>query len=96
MIFVAKPIFNFFGREEGSMFDPMMLMGCQLAGLVSISSCCNTVSPESSIFIGVIAGVIFMIAKRVLNRLEFDDPLNIVSIHLFCGLWGLCAAGIFD
>ena len=37
-----------------------------------------------------------MIAKRVLNRVEFDDPLNIVSIHLFCGLWGLCAAGIFD
>ena len=28
MVIVAKPIFNIFGKEEGSTFDPATLMSC--------------------------------------------------------------------
>ncbi len=46
--------------------------------------------------IGAVASVCFLISKRLINRMEIDDPLNIVSIHLICGFWGLIAAGIFQ
>lgn len=46
--------------------------------------------------IGTVASICFLISKRLINRLEIDDPLNIVSIHLICGFWGLLAAGIFQ
>lgn len=46
--------------------------------------------------IGAVASICFLISKRLINRLEIDDPLNIVSIHLICGFWGLLAAGIFQ
>jgi len=96
MVVVAKPIFYIFGKEDGSKFDPYTLMSCQLAGLVSISSSINVVSSTSSLFIGAIATIIFLIVKRILHRIEIDDPLNIVSIHLACGVWGLVAVGIFE
>jgi ammonia channel protein AmtB len=95
MVVIAKPIFNIFGKEEESTFDPETLMSCQLAGLVSISSSCSVVGLVSSLFIGIIASVLFLISKRFLHRMEIDDPLNIVSIHLVGGFWGLLATGIF-
>jgi Amt family ammonium transporter len=95
MVFVAKPIFNFFGKEDGSVFDPNMLISCQISGLVSISASCNCVSTQTSLVIGAIGAILFMFSKRILNRLEIDDPLNVTSIHLVCGVWGLISAGLF-
>ena len=65
-------------------------------GLVSISSSTCLVGMVPSIIIGAVASVCFLISKRLINRMEIDDPLNIVSIHLVGGLWGLLAAGIFQ
>lgn len=95
MVVIARPVFNIFGKEESSAFDPATLMSCQLAGLVSISSSTCLVGLVPSVIIGGVASICFLISKRLINRLEIDDPLNIVSIHLVCGLWGLLAAGIF-
>jgi Amt family ammonium transporter len=49
----------------------------------------------AALTIGVIAAILFQIIKNFLHRMEIDDPLNIVSIHLVCGLWGLIATGFF-
>jgi len=67
-----------------------------LAGLVSISAGCAQVLPTVSIFIGAIGALIYLTTSKILKRLEIDDPLNSVSIHGACGLWGVWAAGIFD
>ena len=95
MVIVAKPIFNIFGKEEGSSFDPITLMSCQLAGLVSISSSSGVVAKVPALIIGAVASIIFLICKRFLHLIEIDDPLNIVSIHFACGFWGLLATGVF-
>ena len=32
----------------------------------------------------------------MLDRLEIDDPMQIIQTHGACGLWGLLAVGIFE
>ena len=96
LIFVGRPIVNFFGKEEGSAFDPVMIVNCQVAGLVAISASCNRIEHYSSCIIGVIASILFMISRVILQKLQIDDPLNVISINLVCGVWGLIAAGIFS
>lgn len=67
-----------------------------MAGLVSISASCINISFTNSLVVGAVGATLFMISKRILYRLEIDDPLNVTSIHLVCGVWGLLAEGIFD
>lgn len=96
-IFVAMPMVSVFGKhDEISLYDPLTLLGCFLAGLVSISASCGNVSNEASILIGVIGTIFFMIGKKLMIKFEVDDGLNQVSIHMVCGVWSLIAAGIFD
>lgn len=40
-IFLARPIINIFGKaDEVSIYDPLTLLGCFMAGLVSIGASC--------------------------------------------------------
>ena len=66
LIFVGRPIVNFFGKEEGSAFDPVMIVNCQMAGLVAISASCTCVEHYSSCIIGVIASILFMTSRVIL------------------------------
>jgi Amt family ammonium transporter len=72
-----------------------MIVNCQIAGLVAISASCARVEHYSSCIIGVVASFLFMTSRVILQKLQIDDPLNVTSIHLVCGVWGLIAAGIF-
>lgn len=72
----------------------MTLNGC-LAGLVAITAGADCVSPLSSILIGLIGGVIVVPSVLVFDRLELDDPVGALSVHLVNGIWGTLAVGIF-
>mmetsp|Transcript_166261 Transcript_166261/g.403935 ORF Transcript_166261/g.403935 Transcript_166261/m.403935 type:complete len:550 (-) Transcript_166261:201-1850(-) len=67
-----------------------------LAGLVSITAGCSTVSNGSSIVIGLVGAIIYQAASSVLKLLKIDDPLDAFPIHGACGAWGVMAAAIFD
>ena len=72
------------------------LMNSILAGLVSITGSCNNVSTYGAIVIGFIGSSVYMISKKVMNRLKIDDPVEASQIHGFTGIWGLLAVGLFD
>ena len=72
-----------------------MAINCQMAGLVGISGACNCVSLSLSCLIGAVSSLVYMISRATLKRFEVDDPLNVTSIHLMCGIWGLIAVGLF-
>ncbi|MDQ8195480.1 ammonium transporter [Coraliomargarita sp. SDUM461004] len=73
----------------------MTLNGC-LAGLVSITACCGSVSIIGSMAIGLIGGVIAVFAVLFFERtLKVDDPVGAVSVHGLCGIWGTLAVGLF-
>ncbi len=73
----------------------MVLNGC-LAGLVGITASADCVSIQSSILIGVISGILVVIAVYFFDRLQIDDPVGALSVHLVCGVWGTLAVGIFS
>ena len=52
-------------------------------------------SATDAILIGLIGGVIIVLAVIVLDKLKLDDPVGAIAVHLICGIWGTLAVGIF-
>jgi Amt family ammonium transporter len=72
----------------------MTLNGC-LAGLVAITASCAFVSVASSLIIGLIAGVLVVLAVIFFDRMKIDDPVGALSVHLVNGVFGTLAVGLF-
>jgi Amt family ammonium transporter len=72
----------------------MILNGC-LAGLVAITAPCAWVSVQSSLVIGLIAGVLVVFGVLFFDRVKLDDPVGALSVHLLNGVWGTLAVGLF-
>ena len=66
-----------------------------LGGLVGITAGCATVEPWAAVVIGVIAGAVIVYGVALLERLRIDDPVGAVPVHLFNGIWGTLAVGLF-
>lgn len=80
-----------FGKPDLS----MTINGC-LAGLVSITAPCASVSPLSAVAIGLIGGVVVVFSVLFIERnLKIDDPVGAVSVHGVCGAWGTLSVGLF-
>jgi ammonium transporter, Amt family len=76
--------------------DPSMTCNGLLAGLVAITAPCAFVAPWAAATIGVIAGVVVVLAVVwVEQKAKVDDPVGAVAVHGACGLWGLVALGLF-
>lgn len=76
--------------------DGSMALNGALAGLVGITAGCATVSPVSSILIGLVAGALVVLSVIFIDRvLKIDDPVGAVSVHGVCGAWGTLAVGLF-
>src|SRR3989338_7713869 len=72
----------------------MTLNGC-LAGLVDITAPCAFVSIASSIIIGLIAGILVVLAVIGFDKLKIDDPVGALSVHLVNGIFGTLCVGLF-
>ena len=75
--------------------DIMMFMNGVLGGLVGITAGADLMLPGSSIMIGIISGPVVFLSSSLLERAELDDPVGAIPVHLFCGIWGTLAVGIF-
>lgn len=76
--------------------DLSMTLNGALAGLVSITACCGSVTIVGAMAIGLIGGVIAVFAVLFFERvLRVDDPVGAVSVHGICGVWGTLAVGLF-
>jgi len=66
-----------------------------LGGLVGITAGTATVEPVGALIIGVVAGVVIIYGVLLLDRLRIDDPVGAIPVHLFNGIWGTLAVGLF-
>lgn len=66
-----------------------------LGGLVGITACADVVTPISAVMIGAVAGIIATAGAFLLDKMKLDDVVGAVPVHLFCGIWGTVAVGIF-
>jgi ammonium transporter, Amt family len=65
-----------------------------VAGLVAITPACAFVTPTGALAIGVVAGMCCAVAVSLKFRLEYDDSLDVVGVHLVGGLVGSLALGV--
>jgi Amt family ammonium transporter len=76
-------------------FDLTMFLNGILGGLVGITAGADQMSPNDAVVIGVIAGIIIVLAVALVDKLRLDDPVGAVAVHLICGIWGTLAVGLF-
>jgi Amt family ammonium transporter len=76
--------------------DLSMTLNGALAGLVSITACCGSVSIIGAMAIGLIGGIIVVFSVLFFEqKLRVDDPVGAVSVHGICGIWGTLSVGLF-
>ena len=85
----------FFAYPKTKTWDVSFTVNGFLAGLVAITCPCYWVSPTGSILLGLVAGVIVVVAVDVLEWLHIDDPIGAVPVHGICGIWGTLSLGLF-
>jgi Amt family ammonium transporter len=66
-----------------------------VAGLVAITPAAGFVAGFSSVWIGLLAGIVCNFAVRLKVRFGYDDALDVVGIHLVAGLVGSLLIGVF-
>jgi Amt family ammonium transporter len=67
-----------------------------LAGLVAVTAPCAFVDPWGAVIIGLVAGVLVVLASGWLEKAKIDDPVGAVPVHFVNGMWGVLAVGIFS
>ena len=75
--------------------DLTMFMNGVLGGLVGITAGADQMGPTEAIIIGAIGGMIVVLGVALLDKCKLDDPVGAIPVHLFAGIWGTLAVGIF-
>lgn len=75
--------------------DLTMALNGALAGLVSITAGPDLQNHFLAIIIGGIGALIVVFAVPLLDKLKIDDVVGAIPVHLFAGIWGTLAVGIF-
>ncbi len=76
--------------------DISMCLNASLAGLVAITAGCDVTDAFGAIVIGAVAGVLVVFGVWLLDyKLRIDDPVGAVAVHMFNGIWGTIAVGLF-
>ena len=65
-----------------------------VAGLVAITPACGSVSLVGALAVGTVAGVLCALAVGLKYRLNLDDSLDVVGVHLVGGLVGTLMIGL--
>ncbi|MEM5779963.1 MAG: ammonium transporter, partial [Lawsonibacter sp.] len=77
--------------------DVSMCLNASLAGLVAITAPCSTVDVVGAFVIGIVAGVLVVVAVEFLDmKLHVDDPVGAVAVHGVNGIWGTVSDGLFN
>ncbi len=76
--------------------DVSMCLNASLAGLVAITAPCDVTDCTGAAIIGVVAGLLVVFGVWFTdNVLHVDDPVGAVAVHMFNGIWGTLAVGLF-
>ena len=81
---------------ETGKVDTIAMCSGIIGGLVAVTAGCAFIEPWAAVVIGAIAGPVVIYGARFNESvLKLDDPVWAVPCHMFCGLWGVLAVGIF-
>ena len=76
--------------------DVSMCLNASLAGLVAITAPCDVTDCVGAAIIGLVAGLLVCFGVWFNDHVtHVDDPVGAVAVHLFNGVWGTIAVGLF-
>ncbi|MFB9675697.1 ammonium transporter [Streptosporangium vulgare] len=64
-----------------------------VAGLVAITPACGFVDPWAALLLGLVAGAVCAYAVGLKYKLNYDDSLDVVGVHLVGGVIGAVSLG---
>ena len=76
--------------------DPFYVVLGPLAGLVSITAGCNSMTTVVAFIVGIIGALVAILITEILNKFEIDDVVGAIPVHLGAGIWGTLAVGFFS
>lgn len=77
--------------------DVSMTLNGALAGLVAITAGCDMVSPFGAAIIGIVAGLVVVLAIEFIDKkLKIDDPVGAIGVHGVCGGVGTVLTGLLS
>ena len=79
-----------------NLFDVTHMSNGIFAGLVGITSACDSVEPWAAFVIGLMSGSFYIFGSWLLQKLKIDDPSDSLPSSFFCAIWGVLSAGIFE
>ncbi len=77
------------------LFDITMILNGALGGLVAVTAGPDLYDAYTPILIGLIGGALVVVMVPIFDKLQLDDPVGALSVHLVNGIWGTLAVGIF-
>lgn len=76
--------------------DVSMCLNASLAGLVAITAPCDVTDCAGAAIIGLVAGLLVVFGVWFNDNVtHVDDPVGAVAVHMFNGIWGTIAVGLF-
>jgi len=76
--------------------DVSMCLNASLAGLVAITAPCDVTDCAGAAIIGVVSGLLVVFGVWFNDNVtHVDDPVGAVAVHMFNGIWGTLAVGLF-
>ena len=76
--------------------DVSMCLNASLAGLVAITAPCDVADCAGAAIIGTVSGLLVVFGVWFNDNVtHVDDPVGAVAVHMFNGIWGTLAVGLF-
>ena len=83
------------GWRRRGIVEAETLINGSIAGLVSITASCNSVTTPLAMLIGAVGGVTMLLVTDWIEQWGIDDGVDAVALHGFAGAWGTVAVGLF-
>jgi len=81
--------------DEKRNMTPSDVASSFLAGLVGVTGAAHVVGATGATFGGAIAGIIAVATSPLMEKLRVDDPVGVLPVHFFAGLWGTLVPAFF-
>ncbi len=85
----------FFVYARTGKWDLSATLNGSLAGLVAVTAPCAFIEPWAAVIIGLVAGVLVILAADAVEKAKIDDAVGAFAVHGACGIWGTLSIGLF-